>query len=296
MKARWVLFAAVIGLLALPLRAEAASPAPNYYVAMGDSYTAGPIIPLYEQPYGCLKSTNNYPHLVAAALQVPLRDVSCSGAETRHIFSPQGVTPGPNPPQLDAITADTHLVTIGISGNDIGFSGIAQDCVTLDPTTSPCRSKYVVNGVDEISTRIANVAPAVADVLQAIRANAAPDAKVFVVDYLPIFPEDAGTTCWPLLPVAWSDIPWLRDKEKELNGMLQTEANANGATFVDAYWPSVGHDSCEVPGLRWVEPLVPASPAAPIHPNLLGEKAYAAVVLDAIRGHQSGPLGILPPL
>jgi hypothetical protein len=37
------------------------------YVALGDSYTAGPLIPVQETtPLGCLRSDHNYPHLVAA--------------------------------------------------------------------------------------------------------------------------------------------------------------------------------------------------------------------------------------
>ena len=78
--------------------------------------------------------------------------------------------------------------------------------------------------------------------------------------------------------------------------MLASQASANNAAFVEAYDPSIGHDSCEIPGLRWVEPAVPASPAAPVHPNLLGERAYASFVVAAVNGAPSGPPGLLPPL
>ena len=33
------------------------------YVALGDSYAAGPIIPVQVPPFGCLKSNNNYANL-----------------------------------------------------------------------------------------------------------------------------------------------------------------------------------------------------------------------------------------
>ena len=86
---------------------------PQSYVALGDSYTAGPIIPVQQtDPLGCLRSDHNYPHLVAAALGVSnFRDPSCSGAETEDMTMPQGVSPGPNPPQFDSLAADTQLVT-----------------------------------------------------------------------------------------------------------------------------------------------------------------------------------------
>jgi hypothetical protein len=54
-----------------------------------------------------------------------------------------------------------------------------------------------------------------------------------------------------------------------------------GSTYVGLYGPSVGHDACQLPGVRWVEPLVPLSPAAPVHPNALGMQKMAAVVLAA---------------
>ena len=45
-----------------------AAPASADYVALGDSYAAGPLIPLQLKPYGCLKSSNNYAHLAAPKL------------------------------------------------------------------------------------------------------------------------------------------------------------------------------------------------------------------------------------
>ncbi len=53
---------------------------------MGDSYTAAPFVPLTDIARGCLRSSNNYPHLVAGALHIAdLRDRSCSGARTKHL-------------------------------------------------------------------------------------------------------------------------------------------------------------------------------------------------------------------
>jgi hypothetical protein len=84
------------------------------------------------------------------------------------------------------------------------------------------------------------------------------------------------------MPVAPGDAPYLRDTEKRLNAMLATQAAAAGATYVDVYTPSIGHDACSLPGARWVEPLLPLSPAAPVHPNALGMQGMAAVVAAAM--------------
>src|SRR5436309_2927797 len=104
------------------------------YVSLGDSYVAGPFIPLpTPQPWGCLKSDHNYAHLAAPRLGLDLRDPSCTGAETGDMTQTPGVSPGPNPPQFDALAADTTLVTLGIGGNDIGFASIAEDCFSDTP-------------------------------------------------------------------------------------------------------------------------------------------------------------------
>src|SRR3954465_15803920 len=104
----------VVALLAaLALAAPAAGADPGY-VALGDSYAAGPLIPAQLPPFGCLKSSSNYAHLAAPQMRLPLRDPSCSGPKTDHMPTAQGVTPGPNPPQFDSLAADTTLVTVQI--------------------------------------------------------------------------------------------------------------------------------------------------------------------------------------
>jgi lysophospholipase L1-like esterase len=258
-----------------------AAPASADYVALGDSYAAGPLIPLQLKPYGCLKSSNNYAHLAAPKLNQPaFRDVSCSGAETEDMTQPQGVTPGPNPPQFDSLDADTQVVTFNIGGNDIGFSSIAEDCLSPSPLGSVCKAKYVHDGRDEISERIAATAPKVAAVIQGIH-DRSPQARVFAVNYAAIFPERGWLGCWPQLPVARDDIDWLRAKQRELNAMIADQAAANGAGLIDWYTASIGHDACKPPAIRWVEPLVPANAAAPVHPNLLGMIGASKLVVAA---------------
>lgn len=272
------LLAALVAALALALPATA-SAAPSY-VALGDSFTAGPLIPLPIEPYGCLKSDHNFPHLAAPKLGVPaFRDPSCSGAETEDMTEPQGVDPGPNPPQFDALDAETAIVTVQIGGNDIGFSEIAENCASLTPTGTPCQDTYASGGRDLISERIAETAPKVAAVLQGIRERS-PSARIFVVNYLPILP-DSGPGCWPQVPITNADVPYVRAKQKELNAMLAEQAAAGGATLLDAYSAGIGHDSCKLPVIRWVEPVVPASPAAPLHPNLFGMIAVADLLVAA---------------
>ena len=53
-------------------------------MALGDSYAAGPLIPLPLPPLGCLKSANTYAQLVQRrSSYAEFRDASCSGARPR---------------------------------------------------------------------------------------------------------------------------------------------------------------------------------------------------------------------
>ena len=259
--------------------AGAAEAAPRY-TALGDSFAAGPLIPNPLAPLGCLKSSNNYGRIAQRTLAfAEYRDATCSGARTDHMTAPQNVSPGgPNPPQLNSLSADTQLVTLTIGGNDIGFSDLAQDCVTVLPFGSPCRDRYTRGG-DQITARINAAAPKVDAVLDGIRARS-PGAEVLVVNYSAIFPH-SGNGCWPKMPVAPADVRWLREKHVQLNAMLAQQAAANGASIVDVYSASVGRDACAGSGTRWVEPYVPGNAAAPLHPNLRGMQAMAAMVVSS---------------
>jgi lysophospholipase L1-like esterase len=230
--------------------------------------------------FGCLKSSNNYGRIAQRTLAyAEYRDATCSGAETEDMTQAQNVSPGPNPPQFDALSPETELVTINIGGNDIGFSELAENCVSIVPWGSPCKNRYVQNGNDEISNRIATTAPKVDDVIQGIHARS-PEAQVLLLNYSAIFPH-TGYGCYPKMPVARGDVVWLRSKQEELNTMLASRAAANGAELVDVYGASVGRDACASSLTRWVEPYIPVNAAAPLHPNLRGMQAMARMVVTA---------------
>ena len=120
-----------------------------------------------------------------------------------------------------------------------------------------------------------------AAVLEAIHARA-PGAKVFLVGYGDIVPT-TGSGCWPSVPFAPDDVGYLDQVEVELNAMLAAEAASHGATYVNDYAASVGHDACQAESKRWIEPLVPWSRAAPFHPNAAGMAHFATVLIGAMR-------------
>jgi lysophospholipase L1-like esterase len=262
------------------------------YVALGDSYTAGLGIPTQTgSTAGCGQSTSSYPYLVARSLRLPLTDMSCSSATIPDLTSAQVTGQGTNPAQLSALSSGTALVTVSIGGNDIGMIDIVTKCTELDlgpalfpgrsSKLTPCEDYYTAGGADQIRQRIAAVTGNLADTLTQIKERA-PHARVYVVGYPDLLPT-GGTGCGGALGITAGDIAFLNREEVRLDGVLEQAARAAGDGYVDTYAPSRGHDACAAPASRWLEPLLPSSPAAPLHPNAAGERAMAVAVLAAVK-------------
>ncbi|SFF81843.1 GDSL-like Lipase/Acylhydrolase family protein [Actinacidiphila alni] len=248
------------------------------YVALGDSYASGPGIP-EQTDAACARSDHNYPSVLAAATSWRLTDVSCTRATTAALAGPQDSLP----PQFDALDRGTDVVTLTIGGNDLGFSNNLATCAQLaagDPAGDPCHAFFTSGGTDQLAQRVQDIAPRITEALHGIRQRA-PHARVYVVGYPDLFPEDGVGCTSAAVPIAAGDFGYLRDTEKRLNAMLAGQARAAGVRYVDTYTPTIGHDMCRPAGERWIEPLVPTPPAAPAHPNALGEHAMAAAVRDA---------------
>ena len=254
-------------------------------VALGDSYTAGALLPsnLTARPLGCLRSTKAYPVLVATALGASLTDAACASAGVGDMTAAQKTNIGTNSPQLTALAPDDSLVVLTLSGDDLGFMNVLDECMELsftDPWGSPCQGHYTSGGTDQLAALVKAEAPKMAVVLSEIAARA-PQARIVVVGYPDMFPLGGG--CWPAVPITDGDIGYLRGIEVRLNAMLAADAKSAGATFVDTYTPTIGHDFCRPERIRDVEGLLPGSWALPFHPNARGQSAIAAAVLSALQ-------------
>ena len=255
-------------------------------VALGDSYTAGALLPINTgaKPAGCLRSAKAYPTLVAKALGAPLTDAACASAGVKNMTEAQPTYLGTNPPQLSALAPDDRMVLLTLSGDDMGFLNVVKECVALSftrPWGSPCAAHYTKGGTDQLAAGVAAEGPKMAQVLTEIAVRA-PRARIVVVGYPDVFPQSGG--CWPAVPIANGDVAYLRGLEVKANAMLAATAQAAGATFVNTYTPTIGHDFCQPESVRDVEGLVPGSLALPFHPNARGQQAMANAVLKAVRG------------
>jgi lysophospholipase L1-like esterase len=287
-------------LFAVPVLAALAFAAPasaggryHEYVALGDSWTADVFVtfPPTTQftPLDCAQSTSDYPHEVAGALGVEtFRDAGCGGATTTDFTQPQKLPlGGTNPPQFDRLTPTTDLVTVGIGGNDIGLASAVTSCLNLLPV-STCKAKFTEGGVDRLENAVDATGPKIANALQQIKERS-PHARILLVNYLAGLPA-GGRGCWPVIPVADADVAYLQAKFLQMNAMLARVAADNGVELVDTYTPTVGHDACQAPTVRYVEGLIPVSVsnplllAFPFHPNGAGAAAQSEIVLEAVRG------------
>jgi len=127
--------------------------------------------------------------------------------------NPQETELGTNPPQFNSLDAETTRVSLTIGGNDIGFSEIAAQCVTVNRSARR-KDKYDSGGKDQIAERIAATRRKWRRCCRG--STAAPLGKVFVVNYAAIFRRRASL--WPQID-GLRRRSLLRSKEKELNSM-----------------------------------------------------------------------------
>lgn len=251
------------------------------YVAMGDSYAAGagiePLDPAADAR--CSQSTLNYAHVVARrAASTTFTDVSCSGAQTKHYSTSQfpGVAP-----QLDALTRKTRLVTMTIGGNDADvFGGAIAACATAafsDPAGNPCERTHGDKFVNLVNQQ---TYPNLLRTLKQVR-HTAPRARVAILGYPRILPTTGDPDCTGTMVIAQGDVPYLNTLQKTLNDTVRRTAQKNGVKYVDMWDVSAGHDACQSPDTRWIEPVKPTN-AQPVHPNARGEAAMAEQTIQTL--------------
>jgi lysophospholipase L1-like esterase len=246
-----------------------------HYVALGDSFTSAPGLPGSSLP--CLRSEENYPALVADALddsfRVTLDDRSCIGDDTSSLTAPQELGGAPIAPQAAALDRRTDLVTVSVGGNDYGFFvRLLTGCLGLaaSPDQVPCEVAPLVDGLATVQQRLVE---AVAEVRRR-----APDAEVLLVGYPLLVPERGACAGLPDDP---ADRAVAREANEALVEVVSGAAAESGAAYVDVARASRGHDLCSD------EPWVAGSAsdpsgAIPFHPLPAEQRAVADLVVRAV--------------
>lgn len=254
----------------------AAQPDVTEYVALGDSYTAAPLVPSTDLADGCFRSDGNYPSLVADRLQVErFVDVSCSAADTDDVTGPQATAGGRGrvPPQLRAVGRATDLVTVGIGANDEGFfAGLATRCASRQDAAQ-CTDNFL----QQSRAVLTRTRDRVTTVLTQVQEEA-PRATVVLVGYPRLIAP--GEPC-PQVPVPSSRLDALAATEVRLNRALRAAAAAADATYVDMHPASRGHEICSSD--PWINGQRTDDQAAlAFHPFASGQAAVAERVLEEL--------------
>lgn len=281
-------------LLALTACGGSATPSPSptsaddrfydQYVALGDSYTAAPLVGASSVDDPCIRSDVDYPHLLARYLGANLLDRSCTGADLSNLVGGQLLDGAKVPPQLASVTAQTDLVTVGIGGNPAAAQAWFQICPALgdtDPEGAPCRDHFVEEGggTDAIAVVLRKERKQLVTVLEAIRERA-PEARVLVIGYPAIFP--AKGHCPKRLALAKGDVAYARETLQRLNHNLEQAAKQADAEYVDVYAATQGHDICSAdPWIQGKKSTVGVALAN--HPRAEEQRAVADLLLHLLR-------------
>lgn len=264
--------ATLAALLAIGTAAPAAQARPalqpgERYVALGSSYAAGPGLGSADDgaPARCGHGAASYPRQLAAKLRLKLVDSTCSGSTTEHILGPWNELP----PQMDAVNAETRLVTVTTGGNDVGFVTNlgAAACATMPESERPAHcphhrpiSEADWRGVEQRMDRIA----------AEVRSRA-PRARLVFVDYVTIVGPRGGC---PDLPGSNAELATSRVHAQRLAAITERVARRNHALLVKASRLTIRHGPCDA--APWSLGMKPGAPGAgvPLHP---GPKAHAAI-------------------
>jgi hypothetical protein len=266
------------------------------YVALGDSYTAGPEMePIAD--VSCRRSEINYPSLVDKALKIKdFADRSCAGARVLNLTQSQsfkdprtGLPVSINEPQLNAVGPNTKLVTIGMGLNDRAIAtGLLLICVTPSASepNQTCQN-YLQQPESAIETQIKGAAADLKLALQVI-AKKAPKARIVVVGYPRVVPDQGGCgtvgRSSDLLPVPDAQLTRLREAMAFVNEQWSAVAQEAGALYVDMYTASEGHDICSAD--PWINGYLPVpGKAAGVHPFPAYEKAVADKIVELLKSH-----------
>ena len=312
---------------------------PPRFVATGDSYSSGegvpPFMPGTDDPSSnvCHRSNGAYAPLVHAFEPLVTGDLdfaACSGAIIPDYYHPNHSNSGESVPQLDHLTTGpASMVSVGISGNDIGFDAVGNACVDLYPRPlfnpgyhSPC-GPYLDQPphdqpnlkIDQLSTGLYELTgtpfagtydlPALyGDIKSRIDST----TRVFVVGYPDPLPLNPSSNCFGLVqfedgtvatPSYWwylhrTDMIYMEGVFLHLNLALRSNAIQAGFIFVDNAHTFDGGTLCD--GAPLVHGLVVKNRPLPfavsefsLHPTANGQEKLSESLEAAIQNPYGPP-------
>jgi len=246
------------------------------YVALGSSFAAG--IGLGPRAPGslrvCMRSINGYPQQLARLLGLSLVDVSCSGAATKHVTRGKQYFQAP---QLDALDADTELVTLTIGGNDVRYVGdLSMLAARRERSFRGWLLRKFWKGPRPVEERnFARLQTEIESALAEIRRRS-PLARIVVATYPTIVPQQG--VC-PKLGLTQSEAALMHEVGRQVAATTRAATIVAGAILVDVERLSSPHHACAaIPWVNgWKETV-----GTQFHPTLAGARATAEEIARAL--------------
>lgn len=258
-------------------------------VSLGSSFAAGPgVEPVLDRAAG--RSGRNYAQLVATRLGATLVDATVSGATTATILhTPQRVVTRVFPPQIESVHAGADLVTVTVGGNDLGYLGGIMGTALVGQLGHPRLIQPIVGrirarrGLRPVTPeQQAAATDGLARIVHEVQTRA-PQARVVLVDYLPVFTD--STIEGPGVRLTAVEIEHFCGVAADLSAAFAEASRRTGADLVPASVYGQGH------GAGSPDPLVNVlrlqALGTSFHPTPAGMQAVAdAIFAQLVTTHR----------
>jgi lysophospholipase L1-like esterase len=289
---------------------------PGVYVALGDSYSAGEGLPPWQPgtedvPEGdrCHRSASDgYPLLIWWEGMTERRFRACAGADVKNVFDEvqrhsdgrghtrenfQGLQVEPG-----VLTEDVKLITITMGGNDVGFAKVLKFCALLLPPWDSCLNNEF-DPYDEfhkdpelsdwVDARLTKLGDDLKTMYERLNAEAPVDARIIVLGYPSLFPEEVQRSCF-------GELGAFNKEERAayinyglaLNGLIRESAEGPGLEYLDTLSVFSTHEPCGAGGLDWMRFPSYRLIDGWFHPNEVGQEQLARVILCYLDEHPGG--------
>jgi lysophospholipase L1-like esterase len=189
------------------------------------------------------------------------------------------------PPQLEAVTSAADVVTVTAGGNDLGYlQGLLQaalsQTLTRRAVSRPLAALLRKPQLPDLAARVAAATDGLASIVDAVRIRA-PQARVLLVDYLPVLDADVADPAAPLRP---QDLARGLEVAAALSDAYVEAGRRSGAELVPASAYPRGHGLGSAD--PWIHDFHLRRLTASFHPNAAGMQAVADAVLAQLRSTQ----------
>lgn len=266
--------------------------APTRWLAMGDSYQAGVGAGDYFPGSGdCSRSPWSHVQLLKNDGTHPgaLSFVACSGATTDDVRNGKSGEPS----QFSTLGADVSRVTLGVGGNDMGFSDVLRACVLASPRKAcqPDQDAGVQTAFNRLNADTDQNNNLIQQIFKRITQDA-PSARIFMLRYPRWFPVNGGTDATRFVPIPAprcqmirvTDQLWVNTWTQRLDTLLTDSATIYGAVPVDLFNASNNHELCGPNAQRYLNGIVRDGLGVSnnsFHPTRYGYYQTACILRDA---------------